>query len=108
VPQAVVDQVVTKVKEEHGEDSPAADEETVRQLLKQLKLKDVAEGKAGVGGKYKKDAGDHEVCLASDFLKTVSEPDGFSSGRRSLSLTLMRRTPCCPYQLTVCSSLVRR
>jgi glycylpeptide N-tetradecanoyltransferase len=30
VPQAVVDKVVAKVKEEHGEDSAAADEETVR------------------------------------------------------------------------------
>jgi hypothetical protein len=61
VPQAVVDQVVAKVKEEHGEDSPAADEEAVRQLLKQLKLKDVADGKAGFGGKHRKDAGDHKV-----------------------------------------------
>ncbi len=62
VPQAVVDQVVAKVKEEHGEDSAAADEETVRELLKQLKLKDVAEGKAGFFGKNKKDTGDHKVC----------------------------------------------
>jgi glycylpeptide N-tetradecanoyltransferase len=62
VPQAIVDQVVAKVKEEHGESSPAADEETVLQLLKQLKLKDVAEGKAGLGGKNKKDTGDHKVC----------------------------------------------
>jgi glycylpeptide N-tetradecanoyltransferase len=61
VPQAVVDKVVAKVKEEHGEDSPAANEDAVRQLLKQLKLKDVAEGKAGFGGKHKKDAGDHKV-----------------------------------------------
>lgn len=61
VPQAVVDQVVAKVKEEHGEDSPAADEDAVRELLKQLKLKDVAEGKAGLGGKHRKDAGDHKV-----------------------------------------------
>lgn len=60
VPQAVVDQVVAKVKEEHGEDSAAADEETVRELLKQLKLKDVAEGKAGFFGKNKKDTGDHK------------------------------------------------
>jgi glycylpeptide N-tetradecanoyltransferase len=62
VPQAVVDQVVAKVKEEHGESSPAADEDAVRQLLQQLRLKDVAEGKAGLGGKNKKDTGDHKVC----------------------------------------------
>jgi glycylpeptide N-tetradecanoyltransferase len=74
VPQAVVDQVVAKVKEEHGEDSPAADEETVRQLLKQLKLKDVAEGKAGFGGKHRKDAGDHKVRLASYSLKPFLSP----------------------------------
>ena len=61
VPQAIVDRVVAKVKEEHGEDSPAADEEAVRQLLQQLKLKDVVEGKAGFGGKHKKDTGGHKV-----------------------------------------------
>jgi len=61
VPQAVVDQVVAKVKEEHGENSAAADEETVREVLRQLKLKDVAEGKAGFGGKNRKDTGDHKV-----------------------------------------------
>ncbi|KAI0273347.1 N-myristoyl transferase [Gloeopeniophorella convolvens] len=60
VPQAVVDQVVAKVKEEHGEDSPAASEDVVRDLLKQLKLKDVIEGKAGFGGKNKKEIGDHK------------------------------------------------
>ena len=94
VPQAVVDQVVAKVKEDHGEDSPAADEEAVRQLLQQLKLKDVVEGKAGFGGKHKKDTGGHKVrrSLESDFsLKTGSERDGFSSGRRSLFPTMVRR-----------------
>jgi glycylpeptide N-tetradecanoyltransferase len=61
VPQAVVDQVMAKVKEEHGEDSAFADESTVHEVLKQLKLKDVAEGKAGLFGKNKKDTGDHKV-----------------------------------------------
>lgn len=62
VPQAVVDQVVAKVKEQHGEDSATADEDAIRELLRQLKLKDVAEGKAGFFGKNKKDTGDHKVC----------------------------------------------
>ena len=93
VPQAIVDRVVAKVKEEHGEDSPAADEEAVRQLLQQLKLKDVVEGKAGFGGKHKKDTGGHKVrhSLHCIFIKTVSERDGFSSGRRSLFLIMVRR-----------------
>ncbi|KAI0293101.1 N-myristoyl transferase [Russula brevipes] len=60
VPQAVVDQVMAKVKEEHGEDSAVADEDTVREVLKQMKLKDVAEGKAGLFGKNRKDTGDHK------------------------------------------------
>ena len=92
VPQAIVDRVVAKVKEEHGEDSPAADEEAVRQLLQQLKLKDVVEGKAGFGGKHKKDTGGHKVRHSShcSFLKTGSERDGFSSGRRSPFLIMVR------------------
>ena len=102
VPQAIVDRVVAKVKEEHGEDSPAADEDAVRQLLKQLKLRDVAEGKAGLGGKHRKDAGDHKVRypFASDLLPhPVFELDGpLSSGRRSLSLILVRRMPFYPYE----------
>ncbi|KAN0136941.1 Myristoyl-CoA:protein N-myristoyltransferase, N-terminal domain containing protein [Lactarius tabidus] len=80
VPQSVVDQVVAKVKEEHGEDSPAADEEAVRQLLKQLKLKDVADGKAGFGGKHRKDAGDHKFWATQPvprFGDSAPEEDGY-------------------------------
>jgi hypothetical protein len=42
--------VIAKVKEEHGKSSSAADEE----IVKQLKLKDVAEGKAGPWWKERK------------------------------------------------------
>ena len=81
VPQAVVDQVVAKVKEEHGEDSAAADEDTIRDLLKQLKLKDVAEGKAGFFGKNKKDTGDHKVrCLCGEHLLALMQLDGVVLG----------------------------
>jgi glycylpeptide N-tetradecanoyltransferase len=100
VPQAVVDQVVAKVKEEHGEDSPAADEETVRDLLKQLKLKDVAEGKAGFGGKNKKDTGDHKVCYPCSecirFLSGIDVAQWRSSGRRNPYHTTVRHIyPVC-------------
>lgn len=80
VPQAVVDQVVAKVKEEHGEDSPAADEEAVRQLLQQLKLRDVVEGKAGFGGKHKKDTGGHKFWATQPvphYGDSVPEEDGY-------------------------------
>lgn len=66
VPQKLVDTVLEKVKEEHGENLPGADAETVRQLLEQLKIKDVMQGKAGLGGKNRKDAGDHKVRRLSD------------------------------------------
>jgi len=87
VPQAVVDQVVAKVKEQHGEDSAAADEETVRELLKQLKLKDVAEGKAGFFGKNKKDTGGHKVHYLcgerNRYLSGIDVARWRSSGRRN-------------------------
>jgi hypothetical protein len=110
VPQAVVDQVVAKVKEEHGEDSPATDEETVRQLLKQLKLKDVAEGKAGFG---------ESIGRTLEIIKYAIRCIGFSPKPFMSSTALVLGDaacpslwcvvfPHCPYQLTVCLSLVRR
>ncbi|TFK55084.1 N-myristoyl transferase [Heliocybe sulcata] len=59
VPQGVVDEVLERVKQEHG-DVEGVDEKTVRLALDQLKIMDYAKGKTGLGGKGKKDAGDHK------------------------------------------------
>ncbi|KZT26399.1 N-myristoyl transferase [Neolentinus lepideus HHB14362 ss-1] len=59
VPQGVVDEVLGRVKQEHG-DVEGVDEQTVRMALDQLKIMDYAKGKTGIGGKGKKDAGDHK------------------------------------------------
>lgn len=86
VPQKLVDTVLEKVKEEHGENLPGADAETVRQLLEQLKIKDVMQGKAGLGGKNRKDAGDHKVRVFehSDQDLIGAQICGDSSGLLSL------------------------
>jgi hypothetical protein len=96
VPRAVVDQVMAKVVEEHGEDSAVADEDTVREVLKQLKLKDVAEGKAGLFGKNKKDTGDHKVCcsmwrMGTRYRSGIDVARSCSSGRPNLYPTTVRR-----------------
>lgn len=59
VPQAIVDQVMQKVKI----DDPAnanVNEADVRKALDQLKLMDVLKGKSGIGGKNRKEMGEHK------------------------------------------------
>lgn len=58
----VVKIVLDKVRAEGGEAAAAADPEMVRQALEQMKLRELLEGKAGIGGKNKKDTGGHKVC----------------------------------------------
>lgn len=65
IPQAIVDQVLDTVKAEGGEDAAGADEATVRAALEQLKIMDVVQGKAGLGGRNKKDMGEHKVDFVS-------------------------------------------
>ncbi|KAI0320750.1 N-myristoyl transferase [Amylostereum chailletii] len=60
VPQVVVDKVVEKVQQDHGPNAEGADEDSIRRLLEQLQINDVIQGKSGLGGKNKKDAGDHK------------------------------------------------
>jgi glycylpeptide N-tetradecanoyltransferase len=61
VPQQIVDEVMDKVKQEHGEQSEAAKEENIRLALQHLKIQDVLRGKAGLGGINKKDTGEHKA-----------------------------------------------
>ncbi|TFY67081.1 hypothetical protein EVG20_g4072 [Dentipellis fragilis] len=63
---------------EHG-DVPGADEETIRQVLNQLKIQEVLQGKSGLGGKNKKDAGDHKFWATQPvphYNEEAPEDDG--------------------------------
>jgi glycylpeptide N-tetradecanoyltransferase len=61
IPQELVDHVLEKVKADGEAGSEEANEDNVRQALEQLKIMDVAKGKAGIGGFNKKDMGAHKV-----------------------------------------------
>jgi len=61
IPQALVDRVLETVKSEGVEGSDQANAENVRLALEQMKIMDVVKGKAGIGGKNKKDMGEHKV-----------------------------------------------
>lgn len=61
IPQSVVDRVLETVRAEGGEASEHANADNVRQALEQMKIMDVAKGKAGIGGINKKDMGEHKV-----------------------------------------------
>ncbi|KAI0362380.1 N-myristoyl transferase [Trametes cingulata] len=60
IPEDVVKIVLEKVRAEGGEVGATADAETVRKALEHMKIKDVIQGKAGIGGKNKKDMGGHK------------------------------------------------
>lgn len=62
VPQEAVDIVLDKVKAEGGASAADVNAEQVKEVLEQLKIMDVVQGKAGLGGLNKKDMGEHKVC----------------------------------------------
>lgn len=85
IPQNLVHAVLDKVREEGGEAASEADETTVRMALEQMNIKDLIQGKAGVGGKNRKDAGDHKVSSPwSRLQEPPAQTFADSSGRRSL------------------------
>jgi len=68
IPQEVVDRVLDKVKADGTVNSADLNADNVRQALEQLKIMDVARGKAGIGGHNAKDLGEHK------FWKTQPVP----------------------------------
>lgn len=69
IPQELVNQVLDHVKADGALSSNEATEENVRAALEQLKVMDVIQGKAGLGGHNKKDMGAHKVCLDYGFSR---------------------------------------
>jgi glycylpeptide N-tetradecanoyltransferase len=61
IPQQLVNHVVNEVQAKHGAGTEGTDEASVRALLEQLKIIDVMKGKTGLGGKNRKDMGEHKV-----------------------------------------------
>ena len=64
IPQQLVDHVVNEVQAKHGAGTEGTDEASVKALLEQLKIMDVMKGKSGLGGKNRKDMGEHKVSVS--------------------------------------------
>jgi len=63
LPQELVDQVLDQVTKERGDviDGKKVDEAEVRKAMQAMKIMDVLKGKTGIGGKNRKDMGEHKV-----------------------------------------------
>ena len=108
IPDELVNTVLQKVREEGGEVAQA-DAATVRLALEQMKIKDVIQGKTGVGGKNKKDMGNHKVRVITGSRDAQDRSMCFavsSSGERSLSLNLVREVR--EYMLPLSDYSIRR
>lgn len=92
IPQELVSQVLDQVRAGGAPGSEEADEATVRLALEELKIMDVAKGKAGLGGVNKKDMGEHKVRLriGCQRVQNVHLPSYCSSGLRSPSPSWVR------------------
>lgn len=61
IPQELVDHVVKEIQVKHGAGAPGTDEPHVRMALDRLRVMDVLRGKTGIGGKNRKEMGEHKV-----------------------------------------------
>ncbi|KZP12580.1 N-myristoyl transferase [Athelia psychrophila] len=77
IPQEVVDQVLDKVKLHGGVEG--LDAENVRTALEQMKIMEVMKGKTGIGGKNKKDMGEHKFW-ATQPVQQMGEKPSTSDG----------------------------
>jgi glycylpeptide N-tetradecanoyltransferase len=88
LPQALVDEVLMRARQGSAPGGEAVDEETVRQTMEQLKVMDVLKGKTGLGGKNKKEMGEHKVgCAVPPAGLRIANAGGNSSGRLSQCLS---------------------
>ncbi|KAG1891170.1 N-myristoyl transferase [Suillus subluteus] len=60
IPQELISHVVDRVAAEHGPNTPATNEDNIRQALEQMKIMDVIKGKSGIAGRGKKAMGEHK------------------------------------------------
>ena len=85
IPQEVVDTVLDKVKADGGAGAADVNAEHVREALEQLKIMDVVQGKAGLGGLNKKDMGEHKVCRHPCYMDSQADSKARSSGQHNPS-----------------------
>lgn len=70
VPDAVVSQVTSHIKEQDPEHAEL-DEDEVRKAFKAMKVMEMLQGKAGIGGKNAKDLGEHKVVFTNTMFVLV-------------------------------------
>ncbi|KAG2054729.1 N-myristoyl transferase [Suillus hirtellus] len=86
IPQELISHVVDRVAAEHGSNTPAANEDNVRQALEQMKIMDVIKGKSGIAGRGKKAMGEHKFWATQPVPQLgdeVSPDDGFIEPNKS-------------------------
>ncbi|KAG2111693.1 N-myristoyl transferase [Suillus discolor] len=86
IPQELISHVVDRVAAEHGPNTPAANEDNIRQALEQMKIMDVIKGKSGIAGRGKKAMGEHKFWATQPVPQLgdeVSPDDGFIEPNKS-------------------------
>lgn len=64
IPDELVGEIMNRVQQDNPEESKNIDSDEIRRTLAALKIMDVMEGKTGIGGKNKKDIGEHKVSVS--------------------------------------------